>query len=111
MQAVFPVDETKGLSDTNARIIQLNEMLKALAEEKGHTFINIQGLFLNSEGNLKSLLHVGDGLHLSTEGYKLWITALNQTFSNLSDWYCVQKYLIYVLNLAWFYAYWTNRPD
>ena len=85
MQAVFPVDETKGLSGTNGKIIQLNEMLKSLAEDKGHTFINIQGVFLNNEGNLKSLLHVGDGLHLSSEGYKLWIAALNQTLSNLSN--------------------------
>lgn len=85
MQAVFPVDETKGTTGTNSRIIQLNGMLKTLAEEKGHTLINIKELFLNNEGNLKEVLHVGDGLHLSSEGYKLWITALNQTLSSPSD--------------------------
>ena len=85
MQAIFPVDETKGLNGTNARIIQLNEMLKVLAEEKGHTFINLQEQYLSDEGNLKDILHIGDGLHLSSEGYKLWITALNKTLSDPSD--------------------------
>ena len=85
MQAVFPVDETKDFAGANAKIIQLNGMLKTLAKEQGHTFVNLHERYLSNGGNLKGFLHIGDGLHLSSEGYKLWITALNKTLSDPSD--------------------------
>lgn len=78
MQAVFPVDERISLTGTNAQIKQLNESLQALATQQGHTFINLKGQFTDNSDNLKQALHIGDGLHLSTEGYALWIKTLRQ---------------------------------
>ena len=58
MQGVFPVDEAAGgLTGTNAKIMQLNEMLKVLAKEKDHKFINLQTLFLDDENKDMDLLH------------------------------------------------------
>ena len=78
MQAVFPVDESAGLVGINEQISQLNERLQTLAKQKGHTFVSLEQQLLDNSGNLKATLHVGDGLHLSSDGYRLWIQALNK---------------------------------
>jgi lysophospholipase L1-like esterase len=80
MQAIFPVDERQGMSGTNQRILTLNESLKTLAKSQNATYINLGNQFANTQGNLKRDLHTGDGLHLSTEAYRLWIDELKNRF-------------------------------
>jgi lysophospholipase L1-like esterase len=81
IQAVFPVDEREGLADTNEKIMELNDKLLLLAKDRKHLFINLQDEFVNSEGNLQTDFHIGDGLHLSSQAYKLWIQALAETLT------------------------------
>lgn len=81
MQPVFPVDERIGFSGLNEKIIQLNTMLQALAIDRNHDFIDLKTPLVDKDGNLKQKFHIGDGLHLSSEGYKQWIQALNQRLS------------------------------
>lgn len=78
MQALFPVDEAFELSGTNKKIVQLNEMLTSVAKQRKFTFVNLQSLYADSQGNLTDALHIGDGIHLSTEGYQLWIQSLKR---------------------------------
>ncbi len=77
IQSVFPVDERIGLTGINEKILQLNSMLRVLAKEKKHDFIDLREPFVEKDGNLKEKFHIGDGLHLSSEGYKQWIDVLN----------------------------------
>ena len=77
IQALLPVDESaSSLSGINDKILQLNSSLQSLAAAYGAKFINLHASFAESTGNLKQTLHIGDGLHLSSEGYRLWISAL-----------------------------------
>jgi len=103
MQAVFPVDERIDLAGFNEKIIQLNSMLQSLAKDRKHDFLNLRESFVDKDGNLKQELHVGDGLHLSDEGYSRWIQALGHYFPDTSNWANVQKQLLYVFILAWYY--------
>ena len=59
----------------NERISELNLILKELAEQNGTAFIDAGTAMVNSEGKLRSELHV-DGLHLSKAGYDVWGEAL-----------------------------------
>jgi len=81
LQAIFPVDERNGLAGTNKKIIRINSRLQSLAKTNEYGFVNLSSQFVGNQGNLKQKLHVGDGLHLSSEGYRLWIRALKQRVS------------------------------
>ncbi|PID47223.1 MAG: hypothetical protein CSB47_00875 [Proteobacteria bacterium] len=78
IQAIFPVDERLGMSGFNQRIQTLNASLAQLATHRQLTFADLQQEFTDASGNLKPQLHSGDGLHLNTAGYQLWIQALKR---------------------------------
>lgn len=78
IQAIFPVDERLVTAGFNQRIRGLNASLKELAEQRKLVFLDLHEAATDAEGNLKAELHVGDGLHLSGAGYKLWIDALKK---------------------------------
>lgn len=69
------------LAVTNDRIRQMNKELKAIAAEEKVYFLDLNSLFVDSEGNLQPALST-DGLHLSTQGYMVWRTAL-QLYSQM----------------------------
>lgn len=79
VHGIFPVDERVGFVGFNARIEDLNQGIKALAEARGYAFIDLGERLRNTGGNLQSSLHHRDGLHLSTAGYLIWITALKRS--------------------------------
>jgi lysophospholipase L1-like esterase len=64
----------------NPRIYKLNQKLNHLATEKGAKYLNLQPLFTDKQGNLRSDFTT-DGLHLSPPGYLVWRTAL-QMYTN-----------------------------
>jgi len=51
-----------------------NEIIK---QDSNWRFINIFKAMLDSTGRPKSDYYVGDGLHLSTQGYEVWREAIN----------------------------------
>ncbi len=67
------------LAVSNEQIFKLNQKLATIAKEEQVLFLNLNPLFSNNEGMLRSDLTT-DGLHLSPAGYLVWSAAL-QTFS------------------------------
>ncbi len=71
----------KLLAIPNSRIRQLNEQLQAIASKEGIKYLDLQPLFANSQGNIRSNFST-DGLHLSQQGYLVWRSAL-QLYSDM----------------------------
>ncbi len=79
MMAVFPVDERvePAFAGRNARIAALNVGLEALCKATPRcTFLDINGQLRDESGNLSMQYQDGDGLHLSSVGNAVWISAL-----------------------------------
>jgi lysophospholipase L1-like esterase len=66
-------DRLKAISNDHIR--ELNQELKAIAEESGVHFLDLHPLFTDAQGNLRPELTT-DGLHLSPQGYLVWRSAL-----------------------------------
>ncbi len=70
LQAIFP---TRGnVNRHNALIQELNAEIKAIAQEKHCTFIDLYPLLLDSDGELAEEYTI-DGLHLSDSGNARWM--------------------------------------
>ena len=82
--AVLPVDESvDAMEFSNKKIVELNQQLKLVAQSNKNTvFFDAGNLLMNESGNLDRNFHSGDGVHLSDEGYKIWV---NQLRAALSD--------------------------
>ena len=78
-EAMTVEERDRLLAVSNEQIFKLNQKLVTLAREEQVLFLNLNPLFSNNEGMLRSDLTT-DGLHLSPAGYLVWSTAL-QTFS------------------------------
>jgi lysophospholipase L1-like esterase len=63
------------LAIPNSRIQELNQKLKAIAQNEGVIYLDLYPLFADADGNLKRELST-DGLHLSPQGYLVWRNAL-----------------------------------
>ena len=84
IQSILPrKDEPKlpGSDHKYGRIQQLNQQLQAIAKASGVNYLNLYPLFADSQGSICSELTV-DGLHLSSQGYLVWRSAL-QLYSQL----------------------------
>ena len=84
VSAAFPVDETVAVTGgrNNANIQSLNALLAALAQQQNNVrFVSSYDKLANDQGQLDKRLHTGDGVHLNSQGYQVWIqdlaTALN----------------------------------
>jgi lysophospholipase L1-like esterase len=69
------------LDISNERIHSLNQKIAAIAQSAKVSYLDLQPLFVDNEGYLRSELTT-DGLHLSSQGYLVWRSAI-QTFSQL----------------------------
>ncbi len=84
LNAVFPVDEsiTKGIKNNNRfnkKIRELNNKSRQLCKTYENVYFNdISNLVIDLSGNLSHKYHEGDGVHLSKEGYKIWINSLKK---------------------------------
>lgn len=76
--ALHPVDETVIKHRiANREIVRLNAELAKLTDIHENTeFVDSSALLTDSDGQLMSQYHVGDGLHLSSQGYSIWIEQL-----------------------------------
>jgi lysophospholipase L1-like esterase len=89
MQSVLPhADESivtaenrqQLLKISNDRIYKINRKLAEMARAAGASYLNLQPIFSDEKGFLRSELTT-DGLHLSQQGYLVWRSAL-QTFDD-----------------------------
>jgi lysophospholipase L1-like esterase len=71
----------KLLAIPNNRISELNQQLQNIATKEGIKYLDLQPLFADSQGNLRSDFST-DGLHLSPQGYLVWRSAL-QLYSEI----------------------------
>ena len=79
INGVLPIDESFGMNGINQKIVELNQSLETLASRQSLTMINLHSQYANASGNLQAEFHIGDGIHLSHNGYKRWIDTLKQT--------------------------------
>jgi len=74
--AILPIDERikKDGDGWNNRIAELNENAKEIcALVENCFFINSGGKLIDFTSNLNSSYHIGDGVHLNSQGYEIWI--------------------------------------
>ncbi len=67
----------------NSRIRNLNKQLASIAKKEGVNYVNIHKWFADLEGDLRQDFTT-DGLHLSLNGYKVWLAAIQQIEEKLS---------------------------
>jgi lysophospholipase L1-like esterase len=83
VQSILP---TRMSNISNVRIQQLNNHLQYIAQQEGAHFLNLFPFFTDATGNL-NIDYTTDGLHLSSQGYEVWQSALQQTESWLNDYH------------------------
>ncbi len=78
VSGILPVDErVSGQRWPNSRITQLNAALQQLVLAYPNAgFVDSSRLLQDDSGNLHAEYHTGDGIHLSTAGYQIWIRQL-----------------------------------
>ena len=86
VSSILPIDDNilKIELHINKRINQLNKKIKALCEhKKSLTFLDSTQKFTDVKGNLSNTYHIGDGIHLSSEAYKIWIEQLKTALQDI----------------------------
>lgn len=79
--SILPVNEemvSKNPQMNNARIKKINQRIAELCSQKKIKFIDLSEFYLDENGFLDKKYHVGDGIHLNDDGYKIWIKHLNE---------------------------------
>lgn len=75
VQSCLPVNISfgmyKGMAGRDQEIRDLNGMVKAKADEKGFTWVDLYSSFIDDEGHMKREF-TNDGLHLLGPGYLQW---------------------------------------
>jgi lysophospholipase L1-like esterase len=81
VESVLPVNPATGMAlrHTNKTdlIMQLNGRLRELSDEFGHTYIDLFGAMADENNHLPRSYSI-DGLHLSYEGYRVWVEAIKR---------------------------------
>ncbi|MBT2925348.1 hypothetical protein PN39_05590 [Vibrio anguillarum] len=68
----------------NDRISNINQSLELLSKSLENVyFLDATNKLLNKNGALSNSYHIGDGLHLSKEGYKVWIDSLSLAITEI----------------------------
>lgn len=75
VQSCLPVNisfgKYLGMADKEDEIVDLNAAIKAMAADKGFTYIDLWSAFADADGHMRREL-TNDGLHLLGPGYLLW---------------------------------------
>ena len=71
----------KLLAIPNSRIRKLNQQLRTIAAKEDVKYLNLYPLFADKQGNLRSNFTT-DGLHLNSNGYLVWSSALQLTVNS-----------------------------
>ncbi|MEX1212542.1 MAG: GDSL-type esterase/lipase family protein [Balneolaceae bacterium] len=86
--AVLPLDETNreqwaGWNEN--RIQPLNEAIREWASQHDRLYVvNAGPDLVNADGNLAAAYHIGDGIHLSSEGNAVWIRTLRSSLNEIA---------------------------
>jgi lysophospholipase L1-like esterase len=91
ISSILPVDEDLYFDHwkkkvLNADISKLNDSLRQLATERPNVSFYDTGKYLKDpSGGLMSSLHLGDGLHLNSNGYRLWVKGLDEGITQVEN--------------------------
>ncbi len=85
VSAILPVDErVQRVKYKNKRILKINKLLRELSSKyKNVIFSDAGKLLKNPDNNLKPDFHIGDGVHLSSAGYQVWIKELRRALNSM----------------------------
>ncbi len=64
----------------NKDIQSVNEELSGIADDEGAEFIDLYNAFVDGSGNVIHDYLLDDGVHLSEEGYRVWVEELRRVF-------------------------------
>ncbi|MEN8264388.1 MAG: GDSL-type esterase/lipase family protein [Nitrospirota bacterium] len=67
---------------SNESIIKVNDALKKLAKDSGAEYLDIYARFVDTGGSTIKEYLLDDGIHLSSEGYRVWANALEKIIQN-----------------------------
>lgn len=81
LNGIFPFEKS-GLSPKRAVVVEINQGLALLADEKYIFFRNDGGLFMQKNGDISPEL-MPDFLHLSPTAYQLWAEAMRPDIQKL----------------------------
>jgi lysophospholipase L1-like esterase len=65
-----------------ATIAEINGIISRLDDRERVHYLDIGGVFLDGDGNIPTTV-MGDGLHPTTEGYRLWAEAVQAPLTEL----------------------------
>lgn len=82
IQSILPVNDAFGMfsghTSRTPEIKWVNSQLQEWAENRTKvTYIDLFNHFRNEDNDLMNLKYTNDGLHLTGEGYRLWVEILN----------------------------------
>lgn len=86
--AILPVDSRLVAYEPlrNERIAAVNRRAqKICAEFRNCHFVDSGPKMLDADGMLAAAYHEGDGIHLATQGYKVWIADLSAALQSLDE--------------------------
>ena len=82
LESCIPINESfgryKNIIGKTDQVPELNNLYRQIAKRKGIPFINIFPLFVEPGTNILRADLTRDGLHLTEEGYGIWIKALHE---------------------------------
>ncbi len=83
LQSILPFDQSKRgqnkrLENKTKTVIDANKMIKKLAQKYNVTFINLYPHFVEKNTDILKDIYSNDGLHLTEEGYKVWVKELKK---------------------------------
>jgi lysophospholipase L1-like esterase len=79
--AIFPRGQGPSLQrEKNARA---SELASAIADNTHIFYLNINNIFLNADGTLRTNLFSGDLVHLNAQGYTVWAQTIEPTVKQL----------------------------
>lgn len=82
LTSIMPLDkdyQDRNNKFSNERIASLNKDLKDICNKNSKCkYIDIYQKLLDTNGYLDQKYHIGDGIHLNTSGYNLWISEIKK---------------------------------
>lgn len=73
VQSILPVRSTTGIANTDVQA--LNADIKTLADSYGLTYVDLYSLLVDENNDLPEVYSV-DGVHMTGDGYQIWLDAL-----------------------------------
>ena len=70
---------------SSKRIRELNKRFAAICENRGHVVIDATTALSDQQGELIADYHEGDGLHLASNGYKVWMAVIKEALDAASN--------------------------